>query len=131
MSLEDARARAVPVPDLRLPRSLKDFAKKAIRALQPQGTARKPKTDAATENRPTMTLARCQAPLERAESAVEDAYIAPWTVVELWKQYQHTLASPPPARAEEAAALRLEDFPDQLYETWLREFGSRPLKDFK
>ena len=49
MSQEDVKARAVPVPDLRLPRSLKDFAKKAIRALQPQGTARKPKTDAATE----------------------------------------------------------------------------------
>ena len=30
MSLEDARARAVPVPDLRLPCSLKDFAKMAI-----------------------------------------------------------------------------------------------------
>ena len=42
MSLEDARARAVPVPDLRLPRSLKDSAKKAIRALQPHRTARKP-----------------------------------------------------------------------------------------
>ena len=114
MSLEDARARAVPVPDLRLPRSLEDFAKKAIRALQPQGTARKTKTDTAAENRPTMTLARIQAPLERAESEAEDAFVAPWAVVELWKQYQNTLASPPPARAEEAAALQLEDFPDQL-----------------
>ena len=92
--------------------SLKDFAKKAIRALQPQGTARKPKTDATAENRPSMTLARIQAPLERAASEAEDAFVAPWAVVELWKQFQNTLAAPPPARAAEAAALRLEDFPD-------------------
>ena len=70
-------------------------------------------------------------PTSEALAESEDANIAPWTVVELWKQYQHTLACPPPARAEKAAALRLEDFPDQLYETWHREFGSRPLKDFK
>ena len=78
-----------------------------------------------------MTLARIQAPLERAASEAEDAFVAPWAVVEVWKQFQNTLAAPPPARAAEAAALRLKDFPDQLYETWPREFGSRPLKDLK
>ena len=47
MSLADARARARPAPDCRLPRSLVDWAKKAIRALQPTGPIRKPKEAAA------------------------------------------------------------------------------------
>ena len=41
------------------------------------------------------------------------------------------MSRPPLARAAEAAALRPEDLPDQLYEAWHGEFGSRPLKDFK
>ena len=81
ISLEDAKARAAPVPDLRLPRSFKDFAEKAIRALKHQSTDRKPKQEAAAAARSNMTLARCQPPRARAES--EDAYIAPWTVADL------------------------------------------------
>ena len=43
MALADARARAKPPPDTRLPRSLVEWAKKAIRALKDPGPARKPK----------------------------------------------------------------------------------------
>ena len=52
-----------------------------------------------------------------------------------WWSYGSNTSTPwpPPHQhgAEEAAALRLEDLPDHLYETWHREFGSRPIKDFK
>ena len=79
----------------------------------PPGVARKPKDKAAEAPRPTLTLASCH-PLE-AEAASADAYIAPWTVVELHKQFQHTLANPPQAHVEEVAALSEADFPAQLY----------------
>ena len=44
--LATTRLRARPAPDARLPKSLKDTAKKAIRALMPLGRARKPKSTA-------------------------------------------------------------------------------------
>ena len=51
-----------PAPGLRLPKSLNDAAKKAIRALMPLGPARKAKESAGTsEARPRMTLA-CRLP---------------------------------------------------------------------
>jgi len=63
MSLADTKARARAAPDLRLPRSIKDWAKKAIRALRAPGDARKPKPDVTEETRAKMTLATAPGPL--------------------------------------------------------------------
>ena len=48
LDLDSTRQRAKPAPDLRLPKSLKDTAKRAIRALMPPGQARKPKEAGST-----------------------------------------------------------------------------------
>jgi hypothetical protein len=55
--------------------------------------------------------------------------MAIWTVVEMWAQFEHTVSTPAPSRP--GAPLQLEDFPTELYHAWHREFGSRPLDDFR
>lgn len=92
--LATTRARARPAPDSRLPKSLTDAAKKAIRALMPVGPARKPKSKGDTsERRPQMTLAACQAPAAAPEGT-PPGHAAIWTVVEMWRQFEATMSAP-------------------------------------
>ena len=127
--LATTRARARPAPDSRLPKSLTDAAKKAIRALMPVGPARKPKSKGDTsERRPQMTLAACQAPAAAPEGT-PPGHAAIWTVVEMWRQFEATMSAP--TRVSGHAPLPLDSFPDELHKAWQREFGSRPLDDFR
>ena len=76
-----------------------------------------------------MTLACCQPPAQDVTSP--NGYMAPWTVVELWRLFKHSIAHPPPEHAVKAATLTEAHFPAQLYAAWHREFGARPLDEFR
>ena len=129
LDLDTTRLRARPAPDLRLPKSLKDTAKRAIRALMPPGQARKPKdAGSAPEAKPRMTLAACQPP-DGSAPDTPVAHVAIWTVVEMWLQFDQTMA--PTSGRPHRAPLPLEAFPAELHKAWLREFGDRPLDAFR